>query len=101
MTEFQSAAQSSAPTTKRTQQQRILDIIAEQGFITMLGAWELTPQQGGRLTKLATRISEIESRCGHRFVHEAMYRTDSEGHKQRYNTRYTIPAGLTIEDFKA
>lgn len=98
LTNFQAAAQADLLPSKRTQQERILDTIAEQGFITMLGAWE---DRRCRITKLATRISEIEHRCGHRFQREPMYRANSEGRKVRYNTKYTVPAGLTIEDFKA
>lgn len=98
MENLQQAAQADFLPNKRTQQQRILDTIAEQGFITMLGAWE---DRRCRITKLATRISEIEHKCGHRFQREAMYRKDSDGRKVRYNTKYTIPAGLTIKDFRA
>ena len=97
MEDFRPTAQADLLPSKRTQQDRVLDTIAEQGFITMLGAWE---DRSCHITKLATRISEIEHKCGKRFQREAMYRTNSEGRKVRYNTKYTVPAGLTIEDFR-
>ena len=87
-----------APVEKRTQHKRILEIIAEQGFITKWGAIYETSLH---CSKLSTRIGEIESKCGHTFDRERMYRKDGNGKDYFIGMKYTIPAGLTIEDFKA
>lgn len=87
-----------APEDKFTQHKGILDTIATQGFITKWGAiYDVRLH----CSKLSTRIGEIESRCGHRFGRIRMYRTDGNGRNHFIGMKYTIPAGLTIEDFKA
>ena len=98
MEDMRQAAQAEVSTYKRmTQRERIFDKMQKDGFITMLEAFT---NVSVRITKLATRISEIEHDCGHRFVHEPMYRMDG-GRRVRYNTRYSVPAGMTLEDFKS
>lgn len=93
------AQQECTPTLveKATQHKRILDTIARQGFITNWGAIHDVRLH---CTKLSTRIGEIECKCGHRFVHERVYAQDAQGRNRLVGTKYTIPAGLTINDFR-
>lgn len=100
MTETQRAAEaaySPTPHKRKSQHQRILDHIAEYGNISK---WAAIYSQKLHCSKLATRISEIEDRCGHEFIHTMEYEVDSEGRKHPIGMRYSIPEGLTIEDFK-
>lgn len=99
MTNEQKAAQefAPAPATKKTQQAKILDTIAKQGWISKWGAiYDVSLH----CSKLSTRIGEIEERCGHRFDRERIYQADGNGGRYFVGMRYKLPKGLTIEDFK-
>lgn len=82
---------------KQSQQKRILETIREQGFITKWGAiYDVRLH----CSKLSTRIGEIEIKSGHRFDRERLYHTDSTGKRYFLGLKYTLPKGLTIDDFK-
>lgn len=101
MTENQRIAeQEFAPciSTKYNQHQRILETIERQGFVTKWGAIYDTRLH---CSKLSTRIGEIEERCGHTFQRERIYHTDGDGKRYFVGLKYSVPAGLTIEDFKS
>lgn len=83
--------------SKRTQRAAILAHIAEFGFIT---PWAAIHTTAVHCTKVSTRIGEIERRCGHRFTREMQYWTDAEGRRHPLGMRYSIPEGLTIDDFR-
>lgn len=98
MTEQQIQAQAEfAPADKRTQHKMILDTIEKQGFITKWGA---IYDVHLHCSKLATRIGEIESRCGNTFKREKMYRADSNGKQYFIGLKYTLPEGKTINDYR-
>lgn len=63
-------------------------------FIELIGS--ITPFQAYdycNCTKLATRIGEIERRCGHKFKHDI-----TEGANSRFMT-YSFAEGLKAEDY--
>lgn len=80
------------PRVKRSQQQRILDTIRKQGFIT---SWGAIHDQLLHCTKLSTRIGEIERKYGHEFVHESLRGSDN----RITGTKYYLPQGMTMEQF--
>ena len=82
---------------KKTQHQLILDIIEEQGFITLWGA---VYHVHLHCSKLSTRIGEIEKRSGKTFARERMYQTDSNGKRYFTGLKYSLPEGTTINDFR-
>jgi len=101
MTKEQTTAQvDSSPSRaeKKTQHDRIMDLISENGEISNWGAIHDVRLH---CTKLSTRIGEIERQCGHGFARERITWIDEDGKSHHLGTRYTIPRGLTVEDFNA
>lgn len=86
-----------APTEARTQHARILDAIAEQGFITKWGAIYSTTLH---CSKLSTRLGEIEDKAGIKFCREMIYHTDSRGHRHKVGMKYWLPAGVSVQDIR-
>lgn len=84
-----------APTerTRQTQCQRVLDYIDRFGFITSMGALH-----GFGCARLASRISDIESRCGRRFKRTRERVITRLGQKATI-VRYSYEDGTTREDY--
>ena len=78
---------------KATQHEKVLDYIDRFGFITSMGALH-----NFGCYRLAARISEIESRSGHRFRRERQEVISRLGRKTRI-VRYLYDEGLTREDY--
>ena len=99
MTQKQDAAEATiAPkVARRSQHQRILDHIAQYGSIT---PWAAIHAVSVHCTKLATRIGEIERKCGHEFQHSMQWTTDADGRRRPLGMKYTIHEGLTLDDFR-
>ena len=76
------------------QRDRIIEHIAEFGFISPAAAWHRFG-----CSKLSTRIGEIEKRCGHAFVRTSVECFSRTGRKVRVRN-YTFQKGLTAADYK-
>lgn len=76
------------------QRDRIIEHIAQFGFISPAAAW----LRFG-CSKLSTRIGEIEKRCGHTFVRTSVECISRTGRKTRVRN-YKFQKGLTEADYK-
>lgn len=97
MTQLQEQAQAvytPAESTRKNQCQRVLEYIDRFGGITSMGALH-----SFGCARLASRISDIEARSGHRFKRTREQVVTRLGNKANI-VRYSYEEGLTADDYR-